>query len=89
MSMRDGVCPECDHRTIIETEVAEFGLLDREVIMCVTYDKRWILPWRNPDHGHGPLTLYTCQACGLSQWYAASPGKIPIGEEFRTRLIKG
>lgn len=91
MSMREGTCPECGHGEVIETSVAEFGEQNTEHPMCVTYDARWVMPGRNPrrGHGHGPLRLYTCRSCGLSQWYADNPGTIPIGEEYRTRLIQG
>lgn len=89
MSMRQGVCPECGHRQIIETAVAEFGYQDREKPMCVTYDARWVMSGRNPDYGYGRLKLYTCRACGLSQWYASDPATIPIGSDYHTRVIEG
>lgn len=88
MSMRDGVCPECGHREVIVTEAAEFSD-GSEYRMSVTYDTRIMFPGRSPEYGSGPLTLYTCRSCGLTQWYAAKPDSIPIDEKFRTRLIKG
>ena len=89
MTLRDGSCPECGHAEVIETQVAEFGHSDIEKPMCVTYDPRWAMGGRNPRHGHGPLRLYTCRSCGLSQWYADSPEMIPIGPDHRTRLFRG
>ena len=88
MSIRDGVCPECGHTEVAETQVAEFGEGDIEKPMCVTYDSRWVMGGRNPRHGHGPLRLYTCRSCGLSQWYADSCETIPLGPDHRTRLIR-
>ncbi|MBI5500307.1 MAG: hypothetical protein HY907_08695 [Deltaproteobacteria bacterium] len=87
--IRQGICPACGHGEVIECELAEFGHEDLERRMCVTYDPRWVARGRNPRHGHGPLNLYTCRACGFSQWYAKDPSAIPVGDEHRTRLIVG
>ena len=41
------------------------------------------------DHPVGKLMLYVCRKCGYTQWFARSPEKIPIGEEYQTKLIQG
>jgi hypothetical protein len=88
-SMRDGVCPNCGPAEVIESAAGEFiGEGSHEVPMCVTYDRRWVLQGRNPAYGHGPLVLYTCRSCGLTQWYARNPRSIPISDEHGTRLIR-
>lgn len=87
--LRKGTCPLCEHNEILEVDVAEFGHNDLERRMCVTYDKRWVVSGRNPQHGHGPLRMYVCRSCGYIQWFAESPGEIPVGEETATRLIRG
>jgi hypothetical protein len=90
LDIRQGTCPPCGHDEIIEAQQTE--LTDQgsgPYSMCVTYDKRWLLPGQNPRHGRGPLYLYVCRRCGFFQWYARSPERIPISEGHRTRLIKG
>lgn len=89
VDMRKGTCPVCEHNEILEAEVAEFGNQDEERRMCVTYDKRWVASGRNPRHGHGPLRMYVCRACGFVQWFAEAPGEIPASDEICTRLIRG
>ena len=87
--LRNGRCPLCDHNQVVAAEAAEFGHNDGEKRMSVTYDQRWVLVGRNPRYGHGPLTMYVCRRCGYVQWFARDPMDIPIGDEFRTRLIQG
>lgn len=86
--MRKGRCPLCDHREIIEAVPAEFiGGYERRV--AVTYDKRWLSSARNASYPHGLLLMYVCRECGYTQWFAAQPDEIPIGEDYKTRVIKG
>ena len=87
--LRQGRCPLCDHREVLESQVAEFGDQSVEHPMCVTYDKRWIQEGRNPRHGHGRLQLCVCRKCGYTQWFADNPALIPVGSEYRTRIIRG
>jgi hypothetical protein len=90
IDIRQGTCPQCGHDEIIEAQQTEFtDQGSGPYSMCVTYDKRWLLPGQNPRHGHGQLYLYVCRRCGFSQWYARSPESIPISEVHGTRLIKG
>ena len=87
--IRKGICPLCETNEIVEAIVAEFGTNDYETPMCVTYDPRWAVLGRNPSHGHGPLRMYVCRGCGYAQWFADNAADIPIGEEYKTRIIKG
>jgi len=87
--MRKGQCPVCEHDEVLESVVAEFGHSDFEKPMCVTYDPRWMFEGRNPTHGYGPLRIYVCRSCGFAQWFAGAPEKIPVGDDYRTRIING
>jgi hypothetical protein len=44
---------------------------------------------RAADAPGGELNLFVCRRCGLAQWYAAFPDKIPIAAELGTRLLRG
>jgi hypothetical protein len=37
----------------------------------------------------GVINLFTCRRCGFSQLFAYGADKIPIGDKFGTRLLKG
>src|SRR5262249_50252611 len=84
-----GTCPQSSHVEIIEARQTEFT--DQgggPYSMCVTCDKRWLLPGQNPRHGRGPLYLYVCRRCRFFQWYARSPQSIRISVGHRTGLSK-
>ena len=87
--MRSGRCPLCDHRVILEAAPAEFAENGLEVSQAVTYDARWVLGGRNPKYPHGRMMLYVCRACGYCQYFADGASAIPVGQEYRTRLIEG
>jgi hypothetical protein len=86
--MREGTCPMCTHKEIIEAVPGEFGAKNQEVPVAVTYGnpsgtkREW-------DQPYGLLHMYVCRRCGYTQWYASYPGSIPVGPAFRTRVIKG
>lgn len=86
--MRRGRCPICGHGEVIEAVVRD--LLDESAeYKAVTYEAvnfGTIVPVyeRVP---HGVLKMYVCRSCGYTQWFADSPGNIPIGKEYMTRLI--
>ena len=86
--IREGNCPLCNHDVIVEGVPGEFAE-QLEVTPAFTYDPRWVLGGRNPGHPHGPLMYYMCRKCGFLQWFVSGPGDVPIGEEYRTRLIEG
>jgi hypothetical protein len=78
----------CAHQEIIESVPALFGDADGEKEQAVTYEPRWVMSGRNPDHPRGILRLYVCRHCGFAQSFALDPGSIPIGKDHRTRLIR-
>ena len=87
--MRKGRCPLCEHNEILESVPAQFGDQHLEVPFAVTYDRRWVMQGRNPKYPHGQLRLYVCRRCGYAQWFADNPAKIPVGEEYSTRILRG
>jgi len=89
LDIRKGNCPLCDWHEIIEAVPGEFADQSREVVPAVTYDARWVLSGRNPEHPHGPLLMYVCRRCGYCQQFAQGADAIPIGDNYKTRLIKG
>ena len=36
----------------------------------------------------GGLEMLICRACGLTTWYALEPGRIPVGPEFGTEILR-
>ena len=56
--------------------------------MAVTAEPRWVMGGRNPSYGIGELLLHICKSCGFAEWYVSDPESIPIGEDYRTELIK-
>ncbi len=88
--MREGNCPICDHHEIVEGVPCEFsGDVNRELIAAFTYDARWLMSGRNPKYAHGELKYYMCRQCGYLQWFVDQPQEVPIGDDYRTRLIEG
>lgn len=88
--MRQGHCPLCDHNEVIEGVPAEFsGVHGFEVPVAFAYDPRWVTPGRNPLQPHGTLKFYMCRRCGYLQWFVEKPAEVPIGDQYRTRLVKG
>jgi hypothetical protein len=89
LDMRQGTCAVCRHNEVIESVPAEFtGDGAHEVPFAVTYDN----PkgkGRHPHYPYGLVHMYVCRRCGYVQWYASYPGAVPIGPQYRTRLIKG
>lgn len=89
IDMRKGTCPICQHYEILEVVPADFADANLEQEMAVTYEPRWVMPGRNPSHPYGPLRIYVCRGCGYAQWFASDPQAIPVGEQHKTRLIRG
>src|SRR4051812_19159357 len=88
--IRNGICPLCDHREIIEARALQlYGETgERVASLAVTYDCPAGGNW-NTDEAHGLLKSYVCRACGYVQSFASNPGGIPIDSQNDTRLIKG
>jgi hypothetical protein len=95
LDMRQGTCPVCDHREIIEAELLEFSGEDdeRQRSLAVTHGHDpggfFSGPHFRPNSPKGTLKQYVCRSCGYVQWFAERPGEIPIGQQYRTRLING
>ena len=86
--MKKGICPKCGHNEVIRAVPADYGHNYVEKPMSVTADPRWIFGGRNPNYGHGRLATYTCRKCGYTEWYANRPDEIPIGEGYKTQLLR-
>lgn len=92
--IRNGNCPLCNHHEILEGQPAEFSTdLNVELPMAFAYRLRplgLILgEKRLAEQPFGKLQYYMCRSCGFTQWFVDAPGEVPVGEEFRTRLIQG
>jgi len=85
--MRSGKCPKCRGSEIVVAQPPEYGHGSIETPMTVTAEPRWFLGGRNPRHGKGQLVLYVCRSCGFAEWYVTDPRSIPIGAEYRTRML--
>lgn len=86
--IRKGRCPLCDHREVLASEAREFAADSNGAVMSVTYDARWVQTGHNAKHGHGNLWMYVCRGCGYTQWFASDPMSIPVGDEYRTTLVR-
>ena len=83
--IRKGICPLCRHNEIIQAAPVE-GDYERANPLAVTHEKSWFRPL---GRAIGPLNTFVCRRCGFAQWFAFDMEKIPIGDEFGTRLIRG
>ena len=94
--IRKGVCPLCSHNEVIEAPVFDLspltGPLDGQVRWQgafpagLTYSAGQS---RQAVVVHGALSRYACRSCGFTQTFVASPVDVPIGPDYRTRLLKG
>lgn len=80
--MRHGVCAVCSHNEVIQAAPVEFGQGTR--VLSVAHESGWagIKPL-------GVMNIFVCRRCGFVQWFAFEPDKIPIGDEFTTRMVRG
>ncbi len=87
VDMRQGKCPVCAHNELIQAAPVEFGP-GAPLVLSVTHEKsRWA--GSDPRAPLGVMNIWVCRRCGFVQWFAFEPEKIPIGEEYCTRLIRG
>ena len=89
MDLRTGVCPLCGHHEAIEAVPNEFGFSDYSATQLAVTHRADGIDRKRRDHPVGKLMLYVCRKCGYAQWFANMPEKIPIGEEYQTKLIQG
>jgi hypothetical protein len=101
--MRNGTCALCGHHEVVEAAVEDYARHIRlALILGFDATRKWqdregAVFWggrRSFDRPapvlppvYGTLLLYICRSCGFSQCFATAPDQIPIGEEFRTRLV--
>jgi hypothetical protein len=85
--IREGRCPLCDHREIINAQPVEFC----EAIPCPLA----VTHLQSSEGGPSPLRpvgmfhVFVCRRCGYSQWFAERPEEIPIVDGLGTRLVAG
>ena len=89
MDLRTGVCPLCGHHEAIEAVPNEFGFSDYSATQLAVTHRADGVDRKRRDYPVGKLMLYVCRKCGYVQWFATLPEKIPIGEEYQTKLIQG
>jgi hypothetical protein len=82
-----GVCALCRHNEVIQAWPIEHGngsstgnVAATEGLVGGAFAK---------TQQFGLMAAYTCQKCGFVMWFANDPQHIPIGDEYRTRLIEG
>jgi len=85
--MRTGSCPLCNHGEVVEGTPGEFGHYGTEVAAAFTYEPRWLMGGRNPEHAYGQLVYYMCRSCGYVQWFVQDPADVPIDAKYGTRLV--
>ncbi len=76
--IRQGNCPKCDYHEIVQALPVTVDPLQQLRRISVA-----------PYASVGALNIFICRRCGYSEWYAASPDQIPIGENSSNRLIRG
>lgn len=89
MDLRTGVCPLCDHDEAIEAVPNEFGFSGYSATQLAVTHRAEGVDRKRRDYPVGKLMLYVCRKCGHAQWFAATPEKIPIGDDYQTKLIQG
>lgn len=80
--IRRGKCPLCAHDRIVESWPSDWDGGNANRLSATNSVSKW-----GKVTDHGPMAAYICAQCGYTQWFTASPGEIPIGPEFRTRLV--
>jgi hypothetical protein len=91
IDIRKGVCPVCDHGEILEAIPFDFGDTDLPRTMAVTSQpvQGMFFSGFDPKRSYGPLRLYVCRSCGFTEWFTDDPGSIPVGHQYRTRIVRG
>jgi hypothetical protein len=74
--IRQGTCPQCDHREVVQAHPKLFTTFATGVYPM------------NVGSEH-QMNIFFCRRCGFAQWYVIAPDKVPISEDTATRLIKG
>jgi rubrerythrin len=89
--IRHGSCPLCSWNEILESVPADFSEDGSvEFRQAITYARGDVVTqYRSVRKPIGTLLRYTCRRCGYCQTFAEQPDSIPVGEAYKTRLIKG
>lgn len=88
--IRQGECPLCDHPEVIEAVPSVSGRYGDAYHLALSEGRRTDgKTWEDTRVEIGPLTSFTCRACGFTQWFAQNPQSIPIGDGFHTRIVEG
>ena len=90
--IRKGICPLCQHNEIVEAVPYEFDETTIPNQLALAHEPR--TGWLNknafsPSDAYGMLRVYACRSCGFAQWFADDPKRVPIGEQYRTRILRG
>src|SRR5262245_1637062 len=90
--IRKGICPVCRHNEIVEAIPFEFDETTMPNQLALAHEPRqgWLAKnhfW--PSNAYGLLKAYACRSCGFVQLFADRASEVPIGEKYRTRLLRG
>jgi hypothetical protein len=69
-------------------EIGSRNACGTEVAAAFTFEPRWLMGGRNPDHAYGRLVYYMCRSCGYVHWLVQDPADVPIDAKYGTRLIE-
>jgi hypothetical protein len=86
--LRNGLCPICRHNRVIEAEPAVIAAVGETLARSPLAAAPFFEGGERPMWS-GLAAAYICQRCGYTQWFTTYPAEIPIGAEYKTRLIEG
>ena len=86
LDMTRGVCALCKHNKVIQCWPIEHGHGASTYNMAATETPPRL--FRQTEQ-HGLMVAYICQACGFVMWFAVNAKDIPIGVDFRTKIVVG
>ena len=87
--IRKGNCPLCGYHIVVRAYQPDWGDGNFEHPASVTAAPRFLLSGRQPGATYGHLAIYFCRSCGFAQEFVEDPKTVPIGDDYRTKLIKG
>jgi predicted nucleic-acid-binding Zn-ribbon protein len=85
MGIRDGICPRCQHDEIVQALPTELAPYNEQPLAASHEHSRWYNA--TVKQQYGIFNAFICRRCGYTEWYATEPEKIPIGDEYHTRLV--
>jgi hypothetical protein len=84
--MRNGICAMCGHHEVLVAAAHDYYDSSTVTPIAVTRVAPKLV---GRPQVMGALAMYVCRKCGFTQWFAADPAAIPIGEEHGTALVPG